>query len=314
MTDLVLHQPAPVPVDISDHPVLIYLAGLGLGSRKTMQVALRNIAKIIGADYTEMTLPWAHLRYLHTQAIRSKLMERLAPSSTNKHLAALRGVLREAGRLGQIGPDDLQRAIDLRPARGDRLPAGREVTSGELRALFEVCAADVNAARGRRDAALLGILYGCGLRRSEAITLEVADVDVEKASTAVKKGKGNKQRLVFLPAGTVRAIAAWLQLRGTEPGALLTAVRKGGTIIMRGVTGQSVEKILRRRAREAKLKTLSPHDMRRSHISHLLDAGADISTVQRMAGHSSVTTTSRYDRRGDVAQRKAVGLLHVPVE
>jgi site-specific recombinase XerD len=301
-------------VKVEDHPVAVYLAGLGPGSRRTMRVALANIAKVINPEMDETTFPWAQLRYLHTQAIRSRLMESLAPSTVNKHLAALRGVLREALRLGQMTQEDFTRATDLRPARGERLPAGREVTAGELRAIFEVCRADKSVARGRRDAALLGLLYGCGLRRSEAVAIEVADIDVEKSSAAVRKAKGDKQRVVFMPVGTLRAIKAWLQVRGEGPGPLVTPVRKGGTVIVCSMNGQSVEKILRRRAREAGLQTLSPHDMRRSHISHLLEAGADIATVQKMAGHASVTTTSRYDRRGDATQRKAADLLHVPCE
>jgi site-specific recombinase XerD len=78
------------------------------------------------------------------------------------------------------------------------------------------------------------------------------------------------------------------------------------------MTDQSVLSILDRISRRAKVRPFSPHDLRRSFISDLLDRGADIATVQRMAGHANVQTTARYDRRGEEAERKAAELLHVP--
>src|SRR5690606_30135892 len=98
-----------------------------------------------------------------------------------------------------------------------------------------------------------------------------------------------------------------------EPGALFLPINKGGTISNRRMNDQSVFDILAKRAAEAGMKDVSPHDFRRTFISGLLDAGADITTVQKMAGHSNVTTTARYDRRGEVAKQKAAELLYVPV-
>ncbi len=293
------------------HPAYVYVARLSPGSRRTMRGALETIAAIVSNGQQDATtLCWASLRYQHTTAIRTALMERYTPAGANLRLAALRGVLREAWRLGQMTADDYRRAVDLPGITGHTLPRGRALSVGELRALFSAFARDTSPA-GRRDAALLVLLYAGGLRRGEAVALDLEDYTADTGELRIRQGKGRKDRLVYVNGGRP-PLADWLQVRGGDPGPLFVAINQRGRLIPHRLTAQVVRTMLLKRAREAGVTTFSPHDLRRTFISDLLDAGADLSTVQQLAGHSNVTTTARYDRRGEAAKKKTAGLLHVP--
>jgi site-specific recombinase XerD len=291
------------------HPVAIYLAGLAPGSRRTQTAALRIIAMLVSGEATEMKLPWWALDYAHTTAIRAKLAERFAPATANRMLAAMRGVLKASFKLGLMSADHMTRACSVEPVRGSRVMKGRALSKGELVALFESC--DPNKAGGARNAALLGLLYGGGLRRAEVVALDLGDFDVTTGKLVVR-GKGNKERLGWVTNGSRDALDAWLLYRGDQPGPLFFPVTKGGTIIRHRMTDGAVAEVVRRLARKSRIASFSPHDMRRTFIGDMLDAGADIATVQQLAGHASPTTTLRYDRRGDRARRRAAELLHVP--
>lgn len=296
--------------DLANNPAAVYLAGLAESSRRTMLGALETMAGLLG-DYTALTCPWSQLRYQHTAALRSKLAARYAAATANKMLSALRGVLKAAWRLGQMDAETYTRAADVANVAGETLPAGRAIEAGELAALLQACAADATPA-GARDAALLALLYSCGLRRAEVTALDLEDYN-QAAGTLAVRGKRNKERLAHVVNGARAALMDWLALRGAAPGPLFVAINKAGTIhVGQRLTTQAVYNMLQKRAAEAGVPDVSCHDFRRTFVGDLLEAGADIATVQQLAGHASVTTTARYDRRPENSKRKAVELLHVP--
>lgn len=302
--------PASLPAD--RNPALVYRARLSPGSRATMMGALAKIAATLASrPLPPEALDWSALRYQHTAAIRSRLAERYAPATVNKMLAALRGVLREAWRLGQMPAEDYQRAVDLESVRGSTVLRGRMLSPGELKALVDDCRADVGPA-GARDAALLAVLYVAGLRRAEAVALDVADLDTKTGELLVRSGKGRKARTTYATNGGMEALRAWIAVRDSAPGALFYRVRRGGHIVRERMTPQAVLDIVRRRAEGASVKRFSPHDLRRTFISELLDAGADLSTARALAGHANVQTTARYDRREERSKKKAAEMLHFP--
>jgi integrase/recombinase XerD len=104
----------------------------------------------------------------------------------------------------------------------------------------------------------------------------------------------------------------WILVRGSQPGPLFYHINKSDRIYQRRLTDSTVRHMLVKLDKIAGIQSFSAHDLRRSFISDLLDKGADIATAQKLAGHASVETTARYDRRGEVTKRNAAGLLHVP--
>ena len=284
-----------------------------------MAQVLDQIAHIAsGGRLGAETLPWEALRYEHTGAIRSALSETvsartgqlLSPASVNKSLSALRGVLREAWRLGAMTAEDYHRAVDIQRVRGNALLRGRALGENEIAALFHVCQRD-DSPRGPRDAATLALGL-CGLRRAEIASLNF-DCDLDRDLWVLRvHGKGNKLREVPLKNGTVDALRAWLRHRGLAPGPLLCPVRKGGHLALRRLSTEAIYRICTRRAEEAGVRSFTPHDLRRTCVSTLLDRGVDLSIAAKITGHSALDTVARYDRREESAKHDAAETLTVP--
>lgn len=297
---------------MADNPVTVYLSRLGnKRTRDVQRQALDTIAGLItgGAVVDCFLFLWQDLRYVHTQAIRAALAERYAAATCMRMLSALRGVLKAAFRMGLMAAEYYQLAIMIDAVIGQTVPAGRYVEMSEREKLTKVCEQDTSGA-GARDAAILAIFNGCGVRRAELAGLQLADFDTNRGELLIR-GKRNKERIVYITNGARLAVNDWLEVRRDKPGAFFCAINKAGRL-GGGMTAQAIYSILRERGAAAGLAKFSPHDLRRTYASDLLDAGADISIVSKLMGHSSVNTTGKYDRRPETAKREASELLHVP--
>jgi site-specific recombinase XerD len=292
-----------------NHPAVLYLASLAPGSRPTQIGALRHVARFYGT--TPAAMQWAELGRPEMIAIRSWLAATFAPATGNRILVAMRGVLRASVELGKRTRADVEELVDLPAIAGARVTPGRSLGPEELAGLFRVLR-EAGTPLAARNAALVALLYGAGLRRAEACALELAGVAVDAAAVTVL-GKGNKEREVPTPAGTRAAILAWLEVRGRAPGHLLLRFGSCGAIAPGScLVPSSVHAILRDTAILAGVASFSAHDLRRTYIGDLLDQKVDLATVQGLVGHASPTTTSRYDRRGIRARVEAAASLVVP--
>ncbi len=303
---------AEMPEQVDRHPAATYLITTQTAmSRATALSTLNIVARLLGEKDIRST-PWHLIRYHHMSFLRATLADHYAPATANKIISMVRSVLRQAWKLGMMDTDSYKRAVAIPGIQGSRLPAGRALDPAEVRALFEACAEPgPNAAR---DAALLAILIGCGLRRSEAANLDLEDLDTENATLRIV-GKGNHERLAHMNSGVEDAVNAWLKIRGKAEGPLLYAITgRGDHIIPRRLCTESIRLILQRRGEQARIRSCTPHDLRRTFITSLLDAGNDIAVTSRLAGHRNITTTTRYDRRDERANQKAAATIHVPYQ
>ena len=178
------------PLPNALHPAEVYLRSLSEGSRRTMRQALNKIASLLTDNACDArTLDWSKLKYQHTTAVRSMLMERYSPAMSNKMIAALRRTLKEAWRLEFMSREDYARAADIPSVRGKSLLKGRALNDKEISILWEHCLKD-NSNLGARDAALLGVLT-IGLRRSEITHLNAEDFKSRNRSLIIRETKGD---------------------------------------------------------------------------------------------------------------------------
>jgi integrase/recombinase XerD len=229
----------------------------------------------------------------------------LAASSAARTLVAVRGFHRFAQREG-ITVADPGREVKP-PAAAKRLP--KALTLDEVEAILTVTGGAAAEPLGLRDRALLEFLYGTGARISEAVGLDVDDLDLE-TGTVLLHGKGGKQRLV--PVGRHARTALEAYLVRARPGMLSTG-QAAVFVNARGgrLSRQSAWTILRSAADRAGVTAeVSPHTMRHSFATHLLDGGADVRVVQELLGHASVTTTQVYTKVTVDHLREVYSLAH----
>lgn len=215
----------------------------------------------------------------------------LAPASVARKVAAVRGLHRFLVSEG-LALEDPTRLLD--PAK-PRESFPKALTVEQTFALVE--APDVGALSGRRDRALLEFLYGTGARVSEAVGVDLPALDLE-AKTVILTGKGDKQRLVPLGSSATASVLAWLpdRLAISKPGAASEALflnRRGGRL-----SRQSAFRIVRHHAARVGIDpaTVSPHTLRHSAATHMVEGGADLRSVQVMLGHARISTTQVYTR------------------
>ncbi|MEE2035247.1 site-specific tyrosine recombinase XerD [Rhodococcus chondri] len=213
----------------------------------------------------------------------------LATGSAARALIAVRGLHRFAAGEGHTAVD-VARAVKP-PAPGRRLP--KALTVDQVSAILDAVGGGADAPRGLRDRALLEVLYSTGARISEAVGHDIDDLDTDTRPVLLR-GKGGKQRLVPIGRPALAALDTYLvrgrpALSAGHTAALFLNARGGR------LSRQSAWQVLQTAAERAGIAgAVSPHTLRHSFATHLLDGGADVRVVQELLGHASVTTTQIY--------------------
>ena len=287
---------APVQARSHEHLVLDFLAYLeferGL-SRNTLE-AYRTDLLQFGRFLEERGVTAVDARpsdvsdFLTGLAAGNGSGKPASPATVHRKAACLRSFYRHLRREGVRDSDP---AASLSPPRrGRKLP--QVLTRGEVERLLA-------SPRGTepsplRDRALLELMYACGLRASEAIGLEVGDVDLDDRVLRAR-GKGSKERIVPIGGSAVTAVRIYLE-RG-RPNLVRSVSQRTLFVNFRGgtLTRQGLYKIVRRHAEAAGLgDKMSPHTLRHTFATHLLAGGCDLRSVQEMLGHADVATTQLY--------------------
>jgi integrase/recombinase XerD len=209
-------------------------------------------------------------------------------ATINRKAACLRSFYRHLRREDLVGDDPAANLAT--PRRSKRLPEVLSLAEVQ-RLLSDPRGADPVALR---DRALLELMYACGLRATETVTLEVGDVDL-KEGVVRARGKGSKERLVPVGEKAISAVSAYL--RSGRPQLVRAAGERKLFLNFRGgpLTRQGLYKIILRHAEAAGLKgKMSPHTLRHSFATHLLSGGCDLRSVQEMLGHADLATTQLY--------------------
>jgi integrase/recombinase XerC len=248
-----------------------------------------------GAAHLGKTAEQLAPRDLDLGLVRAYLAElyRLQQSraSVARKLSSLRSFVRFLRREGWIDADPV--VLALAPRRERKVPA--HLSMDEMDRLLET--PDVATPLGRRDRAVLELFYASGVRLSELVALDLDDVNLAGRIVRVQ-GKGGKERLVPFNTSTQRALRAWYADR-----LLLRAARRrrddGDPVFVnaRGgrLTGRSVQRLVARHVAGCSTRCgISPHALRHSFASHLLQRGADLRAIQELLGHAQLTTTQRY--------------------
>jgi integrase len=258
-------------------------------SRRSYGFALDEFFAWYGAE------PRAPFSKALVQEYRASLeAQRLAPSTINVRLAAIRKLAAEAADNGLLAPELAAGIAKVKGAKRRGVRVGNWLEQAEARELLR--APHGRTLKATRDRALLGLLLGCALRRSELVALEVDHIQQRASRWVIPDlvGKGNRVRTVPVPAWVKQLIDDWLSFACITSGPVFRPVNKGGSVSEKAITEASVWWIVREYAGVLDLGHLAPHDLRRTCARLCRESGGALEQIQLLLGHGSIQTTMDY--------------------
>jgi site-specific recombinase XerD len=248
-------------------------------------------------EFIEWYCSEPRLSFNRTVVLRYRIhleSRQLAPAAINLRLGAVRRLGYEAADCGLLSPD---MAASIRRVKGVKklgIRLGNWLTPEQAVRLWQM--PDRLQRKGKRDRALLAVLLACGLRRHEAVTLEIAHIQQREDHWAIVdlRGKAGHTRTVPVPDWVKQLLDEWLQCAAITSGKVFRRVNRAGRIWGEHMTSKVVWHVVREFAKKAGIDRLAPHDLRRTCARLCHSAGGELEQIQLLLGHVSIQTTERY--------------------
>ena len=258
----------------------------------TAAAALQHLTLLSGGEANAVVLAYRH----------AMEAEDLASATINRRLAALRSVTKLARTLGQI-----TWAVEIDGLKNERRRDVRGPDTGERKRIFKAMKVG-DTPLAIRDRAAVALLFGLGLRRSEVLGLDLADVDFRGRSVRVLR-KGRREKVALsLPAEVARYLGEWALARGSEPGPLFTRTDRPGSLDR--LSGEGLARAVARLGEAAKLdRRLTPHQFRHAAVTKIRSGGINDRDAIAFSGHATAKTLELYDDTAREAQGKVAGMV-----
>ena len=280
-------------------------------SQNRIRAECNRLAKLMNLSSVD-DIDWLHFnRAMVIDLLGKPELKNRKATSQNFTLSVIKRLCEEAC-YAQLLPDALYVSIKrISGFRSIRCKSPNCLNRDEIARLLNHCAGD-KTTKGIRDAAILAVGLGCGLRRSEIAELRLSNIDFNRQLLCVI-GKGNRERYIGLNRNVQTYLRQWLQLRGTDGCPYCFVPLSRGTYLetSRAMNDETIYLVVRSRARLALGHTISTHDLRRAFASHMLASNVDINTLRLVMGHSDIRTTQIYDRRDELTRISSVAQIAV---
>lgn len=291
------------------NPALLYLFSLDSEvTRRNSHYTLNRLCKILDPESDYNSFDWSSLNYQIVLTLRKKLVDdNFNKGSINTYISVIKGVCRECYSLGLMTYEANNKIQCIKRIKNQRFPSGRSLTPKEISNIIDKCFQQ-KTTTGIRNAAIVAIAYGAGLRALEIAGLKLNQLQNNGIRIV---GKGNKERFNPLNPKTIDLLNPWLDIHPRTSEYMFLFLKKCGTPTNRKLSPMGVSDTFKRLRNSINHKSFTSHDLRRSYATNLLGSGVDVITVQKLMGHTNLETTLRYDYRGDEAKEAAIKRLPI---
>jgi site-specific recombinase XerD len=286
-------------------PYQLYLQTLSASGRKAIISLLTQSAKRL-TNQSPDQFDWHQLKYANVVMLRNAFVQDgYAVATTNMMLSAIKSLMQTCFNMDLISADQLAKIKSVDRVHGTAQRKGRGLSKEEINALLKAAEDSEHSSKRLRDKAIIMVACGAGLRSFELAELTMDDIDTKNGILTVRKGKGRKVRQIHLAKPVLTSLKKWIAIRDQHEGALFSKIDRYGGIQQRHLSTSGIAHLFESLQQTANIDAFSPHDLRRTFITQLLNQGVDMNTVRQLAGHSDITTTARYDCRAESVGQKA---------